>query len=181
MMSAVGVTKTTLADQRIVIYGAGSAGLGIARQIRDGITAIDGLDAAEANKRFYLIDKFGLIRDALGPAKIRDAVRDFVRSDDEWEGVATNDHGEISLLEVVKRVKPTVLIGCSTQAGAFTEEVVREMAKHTDRPIIFPLSNPSRLHEVKPQDATDWTDGKALLATGSPFKPCKLPNGKEYM
>ncbi|KAI0347863.1 hypothetical protein BDW22DRAFT_1349938 [Trametopsis cervina] len=180
LMSAVGVTQSTLADQRIIIYGAGSAGLGIARQLRDGITTIDGLDAAEAHKRFYLIDKFGLIRDALGPEKIRDAVRDFSRPDDEWNDVQADDDGKISLLEVVKKVRPTVLIGCSTQAGAFTEEVIREMAKHTDRPIIFPLSNPSRLHEVKPQDAMDWTDGKALLATGSPFPPCKLPNNKEY-
>lgn len=180
-MSAVGVTKSKLSEQRIVIYGAGSAGLGIARQIRDGITTIDNLDVAEANKVFYLIDKFGLIRDALGPSKIREAVKEFVRPDDEWKDIQANDNGEISLLDVVKTIKPTVLIGCSTQGGAFTEEVVREMAKHTDRPIIFPLSNPSRLHEVKPQDATDWTDGKALLATGSPFPPCKLPNGKEYM
>jgi malate dehydrogenase (oxaloacetate-decarboxylating) len=179
-MSAVGVTKSKLCDQRIVIYGAGSAGLGIARQIRDGMAAIDGLDAAEANRRFYLIDKFGLIREALGPEKTREAVKDFVRPDDEWKDVGTNEKGEINLLEVVKTIHPTVLIGCSTQGGAFTEEVVREMAKHTDRPIILPLSNPSRLHEVKPQDATDWTDGKALLATGSPFPPCKLPNGKDY-
>ncbi|KAI0697675.1 hypothetical protein BC835DRAFT_1269997 [Cytidiella melzeri] len=181
LMSAVGVTKSKLCDQRIIIYGAGSAGLGIARQLRDGIVATDGMDVAEANKRFYLIDKFGLIREALGPEKIRDAVKDFVRPDDEWTQVQANGNGEISLLEVVKAIHPTVLIGCSTQAGAFTEEVVREMAKHVDRPIIFPLSNPSRLHEVKPQDATDWTDGKALLATGSPFPPCKLPNGKEYI
>ncbi|TCD67885.1 NAD-dependent malic enzyme, mitochondrial [Steccherinum ochraceum] len=181
IMSAVGVTKSRLADQRFVIYGAGSAGLGITRQLRDGLVNIDNLSVEEANKRFYLLDKFGLVRQSLGPSKIRDALHEFVRSDEEWSGVAANDQGEIGLLEVVKKVKPTVLIGCSTHAGAFTEDVVRAMAKGTDRPIILPLSNPSRLHEVKPQDANDWTDGKALLATGSPFPPCKQPGGKEYI
>ncbi|OBZ68631.1 putative NAD-dependent malic enzyme 2 [Grifola frondosa] len=85
------------------------------------------------------------------------------------------------IYEVVKKVRPTVLIGCSTQPGAFTEEIVREMAKHCERPIILPLSNPSRLHEVTPQQANDWTQGKALIATGSPFPACKMPNGKDYI
>jgi len=181
IISAVGVTKTKLSDQRFVIYGAGSAGLGIARQLRDGLVTIDELSAEEANRKFYLLDKFGLIKESLGESKIREALREFVRPDAEWDGAQTNEKGEVGLLEVVKRVKPTVLIGCSTQAGAFTEDVVKEMAKHTDRPIILPLSNPSRLHEVKPQDANDWTDGKALIASGSPFPPCKQPNGKEYI
>lgn len=180
-MSAVGVTKSRIADQRIVVYGAGSAGLGIARQLRDGMATIDGLAPHDANARFWLLDRFGLIKESLGPDKIRPDLREFVRSDSEWEDIPTNERGEVGLLEVVKKVKPTVLIGCSTHAGAFTEEVIREMAKHTERPIILPLSNPSKLHEVKPQDANDWTDGKALLATGSPFPPCKQPNGKEYM
>ena len=92
----------------------------------------------------------------------------------------TDDKGEIGLLDVVKKVRPTVLIGCSTHAGAFTEEVVKEMAKGTDRPIIFPLSNPTRLVEVTPEQANTWTNGKALMATGSPFPPCKMPNGKMY-
>ena len=179
-MAAVGVTKSKLSEQRFVVFGAGSAGLGITRQLRDGVVTIDGVDDATANKQFFLIDKFGLIKESLGN-KIRDAVRDFVRPDEEWEGVPMNEHGSISLLEVVKKVKPTVLIGCSTKAGAFTEDVVREMAKGAEHPIILPLSNPSKLHEVKPQDATDWTEGTALLATGSPFPPCKMPNGKEYV
>jgi malate dehydrogenase (oxaloacetate-decarboxylating) len=95
--------------------------------------------------------------------------------------VPTNDKGEITLLEVVKKTRPTVLIGCSTHSGAFTEEVVREMAKTVDRPIILPLSNPSRLVEVDPAKANDWTSGKALLATGSPFPPAKMPDGKDYV
>jgi malate dehydrogenase (oxaloacetate-decarboxylating) len=180
IISAVGVTNSTLADQSYVIYGAGSAGLGIAHQLRDGIVQIDKVPADKANKQFYLIDRYGLIKQSLG-TRIRPALRDFVRPDEEWEGVPTNEKGEVSLLEVIKKIKPTVLIGCSTHAGAFTEEIVREMAKGVDRPIIFPLSNPSRLVEVDPAKANDWTNGKALLATGSPFPAAKMPNGKDYM
>jgi malate dehydrogenase (oxaloacetate-decarboxylating) len=180
VLSAVGVTRTTLADQRFIIYGAGSAGLGIARQLRDGIVQIDKVPRDRANRQFYLIDKHGLIKESLGDL-IRPALQEFVRPNEEWEGVPTNDKGEITLIEVVKKIRPTVLIGCSTHGGAFTEEVVREMAKTADRPIILPLSNPSRLVEVDPAKANDWTNGKALLATGSPFPPAKMPNGKDYM
>ena len=93
----------------------------------------------------------------------------------------TNDKGEVTLLEVVKKIKPTVLIGCSTHAGGFTKEVVQAMADGCDRPIILPLSNPSRLVEVDPKDANDWTGGRALLATGSPFPPAKMPKWKGIM
>lgn len=180
-MSAIGVTKSKLCDQRYIIYGAGSAGLGIVRQLRDGMVTADSTSPAEANEKFYLIDKFGLIKQSLGESKIRKELIDFVRPDEEWEGVQTNDKGEVTLLEVVKKIKPTVLIGCSTHAGGFTKEVVQAMAAGCDRPIILPLSNPSRLVEVDPKDANDWTGGRALLATGSPFPPAKMPNGKDYM
>lgn len=180
-MAAMGVTKSTLAEQRFIIYGAGSAGLGIARQLRDGMITADGTSPSTANSKFYLIDKHGLIKQSLGPANIRDDLKDFVRPDEEWEGVPTNGAGEVSLLEVVKKVKPTVLIGCSTHAGGFTKEVIQAMAEGTERPIILPLSNPSRLVEVDPKDANEWTGGKALLATGSPFPPAKMPNGKDYV
>ena len=178
-MSAIGVTKSKLADQRFVIYGAGSAGLGIAQRLRDAMVQLDGISKEEANKRFYLIDRFGLATHALGD-KVRPALKEFVKDDAEWASRA-NSRGEIELLEVVRHVKPTVLIGCSTHAGAFTEEVVKEMAKGTERPIIFPLSNPSRLVEVDPRLANEWTKGRALLATGSPFPPAKMPSGKDYM
>ncbi|KAJ7459054.1 hypothetical protein B0H11DRAFT_177364 [Mycena galericulata] len=180
-MAAVGVTKSKLSDQRFVVYGAGSAGLGITRQLRDAIVSADSVPEAEANKLFYLIDKKGLLKNSLGPANIREDLRDFVRPDDEWAEVKENGAGEIGLLEVIKKVKPTILIGCSTNAGGFTEEIIRAMADGCERPIIFPLSNPSKLVEVDPKDANDWTNGKALLATGSPFPPAKMPNGKDYV
>ncbi|KAH7339626.1 hypothetical protein B0J17DRAFT_656030 [Rhizoctonia solani] len=178
LMAAVGVTKSKLSDQTIVVFGAGTAGLGIARQIRDAMVTIDKIPRDEANKKFYLIDKEGLIKASV-KGGVRHGLEEFVRSDEEWSEVGTAS--SVELLDVVKKVKPTVLIGCSTKAGAFTEEVVREMGKHVNRPIIFPLSNPSRLVEVDPKDANAWTEGRALLATGSPFPPTKNPNGKEYI
>lgn len=176
-MAAVGVTKSKLSEQRIIVYGAGSAGLGIALQLRDAMVSIDGLSEEEANKNFWLIDRNGLITEALSQkGSVRQDLNAFVRSDEDWK--STED--DIGLLDVVKRVKPTVLIGCSTHGGAFTEEVVKTMAEGVDRPIIFPLSNPSKLVEVDPAKANEWTNGKALLATGSPFPPAKMPNGKDY-
>lgn len=182
-MSAIGVTRSKLKDQRIIIYGAGSAGLGIVRQLRDGMVTADDIPAADANAKFWLIDRHGLIKRSLGPEKIRADLEEFVRPDEEWAdpGVQVNGEGEVGLLEVVRRIKPTVLIGCSTHAGGFTREVVEAMAAGCERPIILPLSNPSRLVEVDPKDANEWTGGKALLATGSPFPPAKMPNGKDYM
>jgi malic enzyme len=119
------------------------------------------------------VDKPGLLlkskKDQLTPAQIP-----YAREDGEWQGKNHND-----LLSVVKEVKPHVLIGTSTVPGSFTENVVKEMAKHVERPVIFPLSNPTKLHEAKPQDLFDWTEGKALVATGSPFAPVKY-EGKEY-
>ncbi|TRM70545.1 hypothetical protein BD626DRAFT_477809 [Schizophyllum amplum] len=152
LMAAIGVTKRKLSDQVIVVYGAGSAGLGIARQLRD----------AMATSRFYLLDRFGLIRTGLGD-KMREDQRDFARKEEEWGADA---QAEVGLLDVVKRAHPTVLIGTSTHAGAFTRDAIEAMAEKVDRPIIFPLSNPSKLVEVHPHDANEWTRGKALLATG---------------
>ncbi|KAH9923681.1 uncharacterized protein B0H18DRAFT_878510 [Fomitopsis serialis] len=181
LMAAIGVTKSKLSEQRILVYGAGTAGLGITRQLRDAMVQLDGLSEADANKQFFLLDRYGLVKESLGP-KVRGDLREYVRPDAEWEGVPTNDKGEVELLNVVRHVKPTVIVGCSTRGGAFTEDVIREMAKGTDRPIIFPLSNPSRLAEVDPTDANVWTDGKALMASGSPFPPCHNPRGgKDYI
>ncbi|PSS29780.1 hypothetical protein PHLCEN_2v2928 [Hermanssonia centrifuga] len=181
VMSAVGVTKSRLADQRFVIYGAGSAGLGIARQLRQGMTTLDNVSSEQANKAFYLLDRHGLVKQSLDASFIRKGQEEFARPDSEWDGVPTDGNGEVGLLEVVKKVKPTVLIGCSTKKGVFTEEVIKEMAKHVERPLIMPLSNPGRLAEVDPKDANEWTEGRALMASGSPFPPTKQPNGREYI
>lgn len=119
------------------------------------------------------VDKPGLLleshKDNLTPAQ-----HPYARKDSEWEGKKHDD-----LLEVIKEVKPHILIGTSTKPKAFTEEIVKEMAKHVDRPIIFPLSNPTKLHEADPKDIFKWTDGKALMATGSPFDPVEH-NGTKY-
>ncbi len=181
-MSAVGVTKSKLADQRIIVFGAGTAGLGIARQVRDAMAETDNIPKSEANKRFWLVDKYGLVVDNMGEGTIRTEQKEFARPSSEIQSISSkNEHATVGLLEAVKAARPTIIIGTSTRAGAFTEEIVREMGKHCDRPIILPLSNPSRLVEVKPSDANDWTEGRALMATGSPFEPVKMPNGKDYM
>ncbi|KAK7049757.1 NAD-dependent malic enzyme, mitochondrial [Paramarasmius palmivorus] len=172
-MAAIGVTKTRLEDQRFVIYGAGSAGLGIARQLRDAILSTSDnqqITGEEANSRFWLVDKHGLIKESIvASGQVRQDLMEFVRKEESFQS-----SDESGLLEVVKQVKPTVLIGCSTHAGAFTQEVVEAMQEglgEQGRPIIFPLSNPSRLVEVTPEDAYRWTKGRALIATGSPFDP----------
>ncbi|RDB24334.1 putative NAD-dependent malic enzyme 3 [Hypsizygus marmoreus] len=180
IMAAIGVTKSKLSEQRYIIFGAGSAGLGIATQLRDAIASTENMSMEEANKRFYLIDKYGLIKTSLEESHVREDLKPFMRPDEEWEGVPT-DEGCVRLLEVVKKIKPTVLIGCSTRSGAFTEEVVKAMAEGCERPIILPLSNPSALVEVDPRNANEWTQGRALLATGSPFPPAKMPHGKDYI
>lgn len=176
LSSALQVTKSKLSDQRIIQFGAGSAGLGIARQIRDAMVLVDGTDPKDAAQKFWLVDKNGLIKKGLGDKIRSDIEDDFIRKEEDW-GADEETH----LLEVVKKVKPTVLIGTSTAKGAFTEDVLREMAKHTDQPIIFPLSNPTRLAECTPEDALSWTNGKALVSTGSPFPPVDLGNGKKYI
>lgn len=173
IMAGLHVSKLNLADMRLVVFGAGTAGTGIADQIRDAIAAEAGKSKADAAKQIWCVDKPGLLVKSLGD-KLQHAQVDYARDDREWEGKA---HGD--LLSVVKEVKPHVLIGTSTKPKAFTEEIVKEMAKHVDRPIIFPLSNPTRLHEADPKDLNEWTDGKALIATGSPFAPVEH-NGKKY-
>src|SRR5579859_3336010 len=110
--------------------------------------------------------------------KLTSAQKPFAREDNEFPSF-TNKDDKIDLLAVVKQVKPNILIGCSTVPGSFTKEILQEMSSHVSRPIIFPLSNPTRLHEAQPKDIYDWTDGKALIATGSPFPPVTY-KGKEY-
>ncbi|ALC82748.1 MULTISPECIES: NAD-dependent malic enzyme [Bacillus] len=168
VLSAVKKLNTSLKDQRVVIFGPGSAGIGIADQIRDAIS-LDGITKEEAEKKFWAVDYRGLLIE--GMEDIRDFQKPYLRAKDEVESWAKNEKGEISLYEVIKQVKPTILIGTSGVAGAFSEEIVKEMAAHTEHPIILPMSNPTNLAEAVPSNLLEWTDGKALIATGSPFDP----------
>ncbi|KAG2419831.1 hypothetical protein HFD88_004628 [Aspergillus terreus] len=173
LMSAFHVSGTKMEEARIVIFGAGSAGTGIAAQIADAIAMETHKSKAEASKQIWCLDKPGLLFKSLGD-KLTAAQVPFARDDDEWPKDKDSD-----LLTVVQEVKPHVLIGTSTKPKAFTEEIIREMAKHVAQPIVFPLSNPTRLHEACPEDINRWTDGRALMATGSPFPPVER-NGAKY-
>jgi len=175
LLAAINITGTPLTEQRIAIFGAGSAGMGIATLL---LTAMKnaGLSEAEARRRFYAIDKDGLLVE--GMAEIRPTQQPFVQPRSaitEWN-LDHKDH--ISLLDVVRNAKPTTLIGVSGQAGAFTQEVIRAMAAAVDRPVIFPLSNPTSRSEATPADLLKWTEGRALIGTGSPFAAVNW-NGRE--
>jgi malate dehydrogenase (oxaloacetate-decarboxylating) len=169
VLAAARATGIGLAEHRIVIFGAGTAGTGIADQLSAAMVA-DGLPEAAARARFWAVDRVGLLTTAtpgLGPAQAR-----YARPETEVAGWQRDDLlGGIGLAEVVHRAHPTILIGTSTRAGAFTEPVVRDMASHCARPVILPMSNPTSLSEAVPADLIRWTDGRALVATGSPFPP----------
>ncbi|KAI9899251.1 hypothetical protein N3K66_005712 [Trichothecium roseum] len=169
IMAGLHVNKMKLSDIRLVIFGAGSAGCGIADQVRDAIATESGISHEEAAKQIWLIDKPGLITTEVDAS---DAQKLYAKDPSSYKGK------DASLASVVETVRPNVLIGTSTQPGAFTEPIVKSMASSTERPIIFPLSNPTRLHEATPEDILHWTDGKALVATGSPFDPVRGPWGE---
>jgi malate dehydrogenase (oxaloacetate-decarboxylating) len=171
--AAACVADVEIGELRCVMYGAGTAGTGIADQIADAIALDGGKSKEDAKKQIYCVDQQGVILESMGE-ELNYAQKPYARPDDEWK-----DADPKSLLAVVKQVKPHVLIGTSTQPGAFTKETVQEMSKHVERPIIFPLSNPTKLHEAKPADLFQWTDGKVLTATGSPFDPVDVQGGKK--
>jgi len=164
--SAVRAAGSRLRDQRVVIYGAGTAGLGVADMMRDQMI-LEGLSPEEATRRFYPLGSRGLLTDDF--PSLLDFQQPYARSRMELAWARTGDR--IGLSEVVSNVHPTMIIGTSTHAGAFTEDIVREMAAHVDRPIIMPLSNPTSKAEALPEDLIRWTDGRVLTATGSPFEP----------
>ena len=174
LISAINVTGVPLEQQKIVVVGFGSAGLGITNLLAQFVQD-KGVSAEEARARFYAIDRYGLITE--NGKDVRPEQRPYARKEQEVQGWR-GSNGEITLLDVVRNAKPSVLIGVSGQTGAFTPEAVREMAKHTARPVIFPLSNPTSRSEATPQDLMDWTEGRALIGTGSPFEPVNL-NGKK--
>jgi malate dehydrogenase (oxaloacetate-decarboxylating) len=178
VLSGVQLAGTPLAEQRLVIHGAGTAGIGIADLLRD-VLVESGLSPEEAQSRFYVLASRGLLVDDQAD-RMRDFQLSYARPAGEvanWQRSGPN--GGIALDEVVRRVRPTILIGTSTQAGAFTEPVVTAMAAAVERPIILPLSNPTSLAEAQPEDLIRWTGGRALIATGSPFRPVHH-DGRSY-
>ncbi|PES25554.1 NAD-dependent malic enzyme [Bacillus anthracis] len=175
VLSAVKASGVPLSEHRVVVFGAGTAGIGIADQVRDAMVRV-GVSEEESYKRFWCIDRNGLVTDNM--KDLLDFQMPYARKEaevSEWK-----QNGVIGLAEVVKHVKPTILIGTSTVAGAFKEEIVKEMASHVERPIILPMSNPTPLAEAKPADLIKWTEGRALVATGSPFEPVTY-NGVTYV
>lgn len=191
LLNAVKLSKTSWTEQRVVIFGAGTAGCGIADQIRDQMVR-SGLTTEQAIARIWLVDLPGLLTADMNEGLL-DFQRPYARNVDEVAGYArvkapvsveartrwpemvavqakaNEAKGIIELATVVAQVKPTILIGTSTMPGAFTESIVKDMASHVEHPIIFPLSNPTLLHEATPRNLIEWTDGKVLVATGAPF------------
>ncbi|WP_431953705.1 oxaloacetate-decarboxylating malate dehydrogenase [Actinacidiphila sp. bgisy167] len=169
VLSGVAASGLPLREHRIVVFGAGTAGIGVADQLRDALVA-DGLSPEQATARIWALDRHGLL--TAGQRDIRDFQLRYARAAADVEGWHHDDAiSGIPLAEVVARVRPTILIGTSGQGGAFTEDIVRTMAAHADRPIILPMSNPTRLAEAVPADLLAWSEGRALIATGSPFGP----------
>ncbi|HDR7868171.1 TPA: oxaloacetate-decarboxylating malate dehydrogenase [Bacillus wiedmannii] len=175
VLSAVKVSGVPLSEHRVVVFGAGTAGIGIADQVRDAMVRV-GVSEEESYKRFWCIDRNGLVTDNM--EDLLDFQIPYARKEAEVSEWKQND--VIGLAEVVKHVKPTILIGTSTVAGAFKEEIIKEMASRVERPIILPMSNPTPLAEAKPADLIEWTEGRALVATGSPFEPVTY-NGVTYV
>lgn len=169
VLSASHVSGTPLQDHRIIVHGSGTAGIGIADQLRDAMCAA-GLTHEEATRRFWCIGRHGLLAD--DRLDLRDFQAPYARPASEVsDWVFDEQLGGISLAETVRQVHPSILIGTSGQPQAFTEQVVSEMAAHVERPIILPMSNPTSLAEAFPADLLAWTGGRALVATGSPFPP----------
>lgn len=161
VFGALNISKEKLTDQIVLTFGAGTAGVGIANILHEEMVR-QGLSEEEARKHFYMVDKQGLLfedTEGLTPGQ-----KPFVRQRSEFKNAASLT----TLDAVVKEIHPTIMIGTSTQPGTFTEEIVKEMAQHTARPVIFPLSNPTKLAEAKAEDLIKWTDGKALIGTGIP-------------
>ena len=177
VISGLKVTKQGFADQRLVVYGAGTAGTGMADQISAAMER-DGLSREEARKRVWLIDINGLVTDDM--QGLPDYQQEYARPAAEVSSWKRQD-GKIGLLEVVKQVKPSILIGTSTDHGAFTKEVIGALCAGVERPILLPLSNPTERIEVLPSDAIPWSGGKALVATGIPVEPVSYQGTKFHI
>jgi malate dehydrogenase (oxaloacetate-decarboxylating) len=168
VLAGVRVARTDLSEQRVVIFGAGTAGVGIADQLRDAMVRA-GADPDAATRQVWLVDRQGLLLDDM--EDLRDFQKPYARPAAEASSFTRAGDGMITLSATVAAIHPTILVGASKQGGAFTEEIVRELAAHVDRPLIFPLSNPTEKIEARPADLIRWTDGRALIGTGTPWDP----------
>jgi malate dehydrogenase (oxaloacetate-decarboxylating) len=174
-LGAVKVTGKSLKDQQIVMLGAGSAGIGVADGLRAAMTA-EGLSEEEARSRFWVVDKDGLLHSERKDLTPEMTV--YAQPAERVAGWPKTSNGQIGLADLIGKIEATILIGLSTVSGAFSETIVREMARKVERPIIFPLSNPTIKSEAKADDLIRWTDGRALVATGSPFAPVSYEGRK---
>jgi malate dehydrogenase (oxaloacetate-decarboxylating) len=168
VLGAVKVTGKSLKEQQIVMLGAGSAGIGVADGLRAAMKG-EGLTEDEAHSRFWVIDKNGLLHSSRKDLTSEQVV--YAQPEGRVSAWPRTANGHIGLADVIGKIEATVLIGLSTVGGAFSESIVREMARKVERPIIFPLSNPTSKSEAKAEDLIRWTDGRALVASGSPFAP----------
>lgn len=167
IFSALHQKKEKLKEQRIVIAGGGSAGLGIAHYFLEAC-ALQGISMNDAKRNLYIVDRYGLVHRGQ-KIEVGEEIQKFAQDENHLQSWKVMNREKIGLLEVISNVQPTILIGVTAQSGLFTEELIREMAKYTERPIIFPLSNPTDKSEANFEDLIHWTEGKALIATGSPF------------
>lgn len=166
LLAATKLTHSKLSEQRIVILGAGSSAIGICNQIVAAML-VEGTAEVAAHAKLWLVDSQGLV--LTGRTKVEPFKQKYAHAIEETRNWKVDDPAQLNFGDVIKNVQPTILIGTSAQPGAFTEEIVREMAKHVERPVIFPLSNPTSKSEATPSDLLDWTEGRAVIATGSPF------------
>ncbi|EEO0603523.1 NAD-dependent malic enzyme [Listeria monocytogenes] len=164
VLATIQVSKIPLSEQKIIIFGAGTAGIGIADQLSVQWMRETGLPFETAKKHFYLVDRNGLVLDNM--TDLTTGQKKYAHPSTEWSNVPTD-----TLENLMEAVHPTMLIGCSGVTGAFKESIVKKMTQYTERPAILPLSNPTKLAEATASDLIQWTDGKALIVTGSPSKP----------
>src|SRR6201994_308629 len=177
ILGAVNVTGKSLAEQRIVMLGAGSTGIGVADGLRAAMIS-EGLSEEEARSRFWIVDKDGLLHS--GRNDLSTEQRVYAQPESNMAGWPRSSNGHIDLADVIGKLNATILIGLSTVGSAFSEPIVREMAQKVERPIILPLSNPTSKSEASAEDLIRWTDGRALVASGSPFEPVNY-NGRKII
>ncbi len=177
LLSAVQITGVPLGEQRIAILGGGSAGIGIAELIKHAMVE-QGLSEEEARSRFFIVGRYGLVTEQT--PNLEAFQQGFLQNSAMLDSWQLDEAGKASLLDVVRNAKPTVLVGVSGQADAFSEEIIREMARHVNRPIIFPLSNPTSCVEAHPENIVRWTEGRAIIGTGSPFAPFEFEGRTHY-